>query len=219
MAVREPDFEEQALPQRPAVDGSDIRKATEADVGRLALALARAFEDDPVMSWIYPDDSGRLGRLERAFTLYLRKIWLPRRECYTVEQLFAAALWLPPGGWHIGAGDQLRLLPAIISTSGLSTPRLMRVLRMMEQKHPSEPDHFYLAVLGVEPERQSRGFGSALMTPVLERCDREGIPAYLESSKRRNCVLYERHGFRIIEEMPLPKGGPPLWRMWRDPQT
>jgi hypothetical protein len=52
---------------------------------------------------------------------------------------------------------------------------------------------------------------------VLERCDRDGVPAYLESSKERNVVLYERHGFRVVEQLRLPKDGPPIWRMWREP--
>jgi hypothetical protein len=54
------------------------------------------------------------------------------------------------------------------------------------------------------------------MQPVLSICDRNQTGAYLESSKERNVVLYERHGFRVVEQVHLPKGGPPIWRMWRD---
>jgi ribosomal protein S18 acetylase RimI-like enzyme len=204
---------------RPSPDGSDVRKLTEEEVPRISRALARSFEDDPVMNWVFPRDDVRLGRLERAFDLYLRRLWLPNDECYATDRLFGAALWLPPGKWHLSVADQLRLLPAMISVNRGNLPRLLRVLHMMEVSHPKEPDHYYLAVLGVEPEFQGRGFGSALMQPVLEHCDRERIPAYLESSKQRNCVLYERHGFQIVEEIRLPKDGPPLWRMWRDPQS
>jgi GNAT superfamily N-acetyltransferase len=192
---------------------------TEPEVQRVAAALARAFEDDPVMTWIFPRDEERLSRLERAFALYLSRIWMPGEQCYATERLFGAALWLPPGQWHLSGVDQIRMLPSMISVNGGNLPRLMRVLRRMEALHPKQPEHFYLAVLGVEPEFQGRGFGGALMGPVLERCDREGIPAYLESSKPRNCVLYERHGFKIVDELKLPKGGPPLWPMWRDPSS
>jgi GNAT superfamily N-acetyltransferase len=204
---------------RPSPDGSDLRKLTEEDVPRISKALARSFEDDPVMGWVFPRDEIRLGRLEQAFGLYLRKIWLLNDECYATDRLFGAALWLPPGKWHLSPLEQLRLLPSMISVNRGNLPRLMRVLRLMEVSHPKEPDHYYLAVLGVEPEFQGRGFGSALMQPILERCDRERIPAYLESSKPRNCILYERHGFKTVEEIRLPKEGPPIWRMWRDPQS
>jgi GNAT superfamily N-acetyltransferase len=217
MTLEDHSVEPVPLPIRPAIDGSDIRKLTADEVPRIATALARAFEDDPVMSWIFRKDSERLARLERAFGLFLRRIWLPREECYAADRLFGAALWLPPNTWHLGVVDQLRLLPSMIGVTGGNLPRLSRVLNIIEKKHPKEPPHYYLAVLGVEPELQGRGFGGALMQPVLARCDREGVPAYLESSKRRNVVLYERHGFRVVEEVRLPKGGPPLWRMWREP--
>jgi ribosomal protein S18 acetylase RimI-like enzyme len=217
MTLEDQHLDQATLHARPAVDGSDIRKFTADDVPRIAKALARAFEDDPVMSWIFHPDSERLARLERAFTLYMRRIWLAQEECYATDQLFGAAIWLPPGKWHLGVPEQLRLLPSMIATIGRNFPRLVTVLQMMEKKHPKEPAHYYLAVLGVEPELQGRGFGSTLMRPVLNRCDRERIPAYLESSKRRNVVLYERHGFRVVEELKLPKDGPPLWRMWREP--
>jgi GNAT superfamily N-acetyltransferase len=216
MALEDHDLEH-PLPLRPAVDGSDIRKIELDDVPPIARALARAFEDDPVMSWIFRSESERLGRLERAFALFLQKIWLPRDECYATDRLFGAALWLPPGKWRVSMRTQLRLLPSMLSVAGRNLPRLSMALQLIEKKHPEERPHYYLAVLGVEPELQGRGFGGALMQPVLSRCDRERIPAYLESSKRRNVVLYERHGFEVVEEVRLPRGGPPIWRMWREP--
>jgi ribosomal protein S18 acetylase RimI-like enzyme len=216
MALEDPDLQ-QPLPIRPAIDGSDIRKLSPDDVPRIARALARAFEDDPVMSWIFRDESIRVDRLERAFALFLRRIWLPHEECYGADRLFGAALWLPPNKWHLGAGAQLRLLPSMIAAIGRNLVRLGAVLQLVEKKHPKDPPHYYLAVLGVEPELQGRGFGGALMQPVLARCDRDRTPAYLESSKRRNVVLYERHGFEVVEEVQLPRGGPPIWRMWREP--
>ena len=177
------------------------------------------------MNFVFPSDSRRPARLEAAFALYLRRIWLPEEECYGADRLFGAALWLPPGKWHLSLARQLRLLPSMISVNGRDLPRLLGVLRKMEMSHPKEPPSFYLAVLGVEPELQGRGFGGALMQPALARCDRERIPAYLESSKRRNtfqantgaCRFYERHGFRVVEEMKLAGDGPSLWRMWREP--
>jgi GNAT superfamily N-acetyltransferase len=217
MALEDHDLEQTALPLRPAIDGSDIRKLGTDDVPTIARALARAFDDDPIMNWVFPSDSRRPARLEAAFALYLRRIWLPEEECYGADRLFGAALWLPPGKWHLSLARQLRLLPSMVAVNGRDLPRLLRVLHMMETAHPQEPPSYYLAVLGVEPELQGRGFGSALMQPVLARCDRERIPAYLESSKRRNVVLYERHGFRVVEELRLPKDGPPIWRMWREP--
>jgi GNAT superfamily N-acetyltransferase len=83
----------------------------------------------------------------------------------------------------------------------------------IERAHPREP-HWYLAVLGTDPRRQHRGVGSALLAPILARCDADRVPAYLESSKRTNVPFYERHGFRVVGELAI-QGGPVIWRMLR----
>jgi ribosomal protein S18 acetylase RimI-like enzyme len=85
----------------------------------------------------------------------------------------------------------------------------------MDNHHPHQP-HEYLWFLGVVPAAQGRGVGSALITPVLERADEAGYPAYLEATSPRNRALYERHGFRAGAPFAVA-GGPPLWPMWRDP--
>ena len=61
---------------------------------------------------------------------------------------------------------------------GRNVSRGMTAVQTMEKRHPKEPAHYYLPVLGVEPEFQGRGFGSALLQPVLARCDRDRVGAY-----------------------------------------
>lgn len=201
---------------RPQPDGSDRRLVTPADVPELAAVLGHAFADNSGMSWTFRDPATRPRKLERGFRDYLRHIWLPRGECWTTRGLDGAALWLPPGAWKIPLRLQLRMLPYVVATARLEAARLMRFITLIEARHPHE-SHWYLAVLGVEPSRQGRGFGSHLMQPVLDRCDVDGTPAYLETDTERNVELYERHGFEVTEEFNLPGGGPPVWLMWREP--
>jgi predicted N-acetyltransferase YhbS len=86
----------------------------------------------------------------------------------------------------------------------------------MDAKHPKRPPHWYLAVMGVAPEWQGKGLGTALMRPGLDEIDAASLPAYLESSTPRSRALYERNGFEVTGELNLPRGGPPVWLMWRD---
>ena len=201
---------------RPQPDGSDRRLVTHADASVLATTLARAFAGNPGMSWTFRNPATRPRKLERGFVDYIRHIWLPRGECWTTQRLEGAAMWLPPGAWEVPIRAQLRLFPSVLASARLELPRLMRYLALVEGRHPREP-HWYLAILAVDPASQGRGFGSHLMQPVLERCDSEGLPAYLETDTERNVQLYGRHGFEVTEEFPLPGGGPPIWLMWREP--
>ncbi len=89
---------------------------------------------------------------------------------------------------------------------------------MLEREHPHAPPHCYLAVLGTDPRAQGQGsrLGGAVRA-CSTQCDRDGVGAYLESSKERNIDFYARHGFRVTQQIRLLRG-PPVWRMWRDPR-
>lgn len=202
---------------RPRPDGSDIRKMTADELWPVAVTLARAFYDDPHFRWIVRDDSIRMRRLERGFATFVRRIWLPHDASYVHQRLAGAALWMPPGTWHLGPLAQLRLAPAIVGNLRTDSPRLLKAITWMEKNHPHER-HWYLPAIGVTPAWQGRGYGAALLRPILERCDAERLPAYLEASTPRNRALYERHGFEVVEEGHYAHDAPPLWRMWREPR-
>jgi ribosomal protein S18 acetylase RimI-like enzyme len=195
------------------------RKVKDAESLSLAGVLARAFEADPMSVHLLPDQGSRLLCLEYAFRTFLRRGYLPQQECYTVGSVRGGALWLPPGKYPPSIWRQLSLLPDFTRIFGLfRTPGALRDLNCMEKMHPLGELHWYLAFLGVAPSEQGKGLGSALMKPVLNRCDAEGMPAYLETSNERNLPLYQRHGFKVVGECDIPKG-PHFWGMWREART
>jgi GNAT superfamily N-acetyltransferase len=194
---------------------TDVRKATTQDVDRVSQALGRAFWDDPVMRFLIPSRDDGLRALMKMET----KSALKHGTAYMTEDGAAAALWKPPGKWRTTMGELLAMAPLTISSLRGRLFIGLSVLNAVEKKHPTDPPHWYLAVLGTEPDAQGKGCGSAVLEPVLSQCDAATEPAYLESSKQKNIPFYERHGFRVTEEIALPKGGPPVWGMWRDPQV
>jgi ribosomal protein S18 acetylase RimI-like enzyme len=203
-------------------ESASVRKATPDDAPKMAGALARAFFDDPVFTWVLHEDPRRLVILRRAFELFLRRVWLEHEETFTTPSVAGVAVWEPPGHWKHGLGEQLRLLPAMLAAFGRRLPRVLRALAALESEHPAEPvaqAHFYLPFIGVDPQWQGHGLGGALLAPILERCDRERTPAFLEASTLRSKALYERNGFTVMEEFALGKGAPVQWRMWRLPGT
>lgn len=196
----------------------EVRKATGADVPELTAVLARAFDDDPFVNWMGAPDRRRARRVYDAMDLGLSGLSMRHDEVYTTDGVRGGALWAPPGKWKMGLLQQLLLTPKMVrTTTWKRLPSVLGGINAVEKKHPQEP-HFYLFVLGVDPDHQGKSVGTQLLAPVLARCDQEGIPAYLESSKERNLPLYERNGFRVTEVFQVPNGGPPLWLMWRDPQ-
>jgi GNAT superfamily N-acetyltransferase len=198
--------------------GVSVQKATAADTPALGKTLARAFYDDPTISWMVPDDERRRRLGPLGFGGWLKRIYLPKDEVYTEPGRNAAALWSPPGKWRMSVGLQLRLTPLMIRLAGLKRlPLILRGLTLLDKKHPDDRPHWYLGVLGTDPDHQGKGLGSAVMKPVLDRCDAEGLGAYLESSKEQNVPFYRRHGFEVTEEVRLPEG-PSLWLMWREPR-
>lgn len=97
------------------------------------------------------------------------------------------------------------------------TERFQDLDEAFDKHHPAEPHH-HLALLAVEPTRQRRGVGTALLECCHTRLDRAGMPAYLEASSAHSRRLYARHGYTDNgEPIDLPHNGPRLWPMWRTP--
>jgi ribosomal protein S18 acetylase RimI-like enzyme len=194
-----------------------VRRATFADTDRLVLSLVRAFDADPLVNWVLRQDSKR----SQAFDLYFRAtvcvITMPRGEIFVTDDCAGGALWVPSDKADIGLARQLSLLPDMIRAGRLrGMKRLMGMIDVMNKAHPHER-HYHLQLIGVDPAHQRKGLGSALMQPMLARCDREGCGAYLENTREENIAFYEQLGFAVIGELDLGQGAPPAWRMWRDP--
>ena len=198
-------------------ESGTVRKATPADRAQVAATMAKAFYEDPIAAWMMPDDGRRRGRLERGFALFLERVYLPYDQTYTTEHIAGGAIWAPPGQWKLSAFAQLRLLPAMAGIWKREVPRVLRALNAMESAHP-HGSHYYLPFVGVDPGWQGKGIGTALLQPVLERCDRECVPAYLEATSPRNRACYLRNGFEITRELQIADDAPPFWQMWREPR-
>jgi GNAT superfamily N-acetyltransferase len=155
--------------------------------------------------------------LERLFGLRLRDLH-SRGEIWTDDELRSVAAWAAPEQWRSTARQDIEYATCLLHPRlALRMPMVVTGMLGAEKVHPAEPPHWYLAILGTDPAAQGDGLGSAMIAPVLEECDRDGVGAYLESSKEQNLDFYARHGFKVTSERRLPRG-PSLWPMWRDPR-
>lgn len=198
-----------------------VRPAAAGDVNALSAALAQAFVSDPVVEFLLPQRTRQAARRELMFTLEMQTYVLPQGGLmFTADDgaggLAGGCLALPPDGWRMPRTADGRTAVRWLLALGMQFPRVTRVQWAMEEHHPAEP-HYYIRWIGVRPGLQGQGLGSALMRPALDRCDRDGRPAYIEASSERSAALYERLGFVHQGVRELPDGGPPVWPMLRPP--
>jgi GNAT superfamily N-acetyltransferase len=200
--------------------GVAIRAADEGDRELVVRLLDEAFQDDPVSGWVFPGDEYRRTthhRLMAAFT----GIVLAEGLIDVTDDGSACALWLPVAAEEHGAeehegGDDGS--DGLLAAVDPGNERIELIGRLTAEIHPAGRAHEYLWMIGVTPQRQGEGIGSALVQHVLDRCDREGVPAYLEASSARSRALYERLGFELTgRPLDLPDG-PRMWPMWREPR-
>jgi GNAT superfamily N-acetyltransferase len=198
-----------------------VREGDLTESALIRRISAAGFYADPVMSWTMPDDATRLHLLEFAFGGLVRD-YLPSRGVVQVLDDASVTFWRTPSFDYNapndrGAGDN--------GDGGGEHPfpddvveRFAILDSVMHAAHPHDAAHWYLNVIATLPDRQGQGLGARILEPVLTRCDRDGVGAYLESSNPRNMTLYRRMGFVQTGELPLPDG-PSLYPMWRDPRS
>ena len=190
----------------------DIRSAGPDEIDPAVAALVAAFLTDPIARFAWSSPRDHLLAMPRVAHA-LGGAAFACGTAYVSADLCGTALWLPPGAHSDGEA-----LEAI--TRETTVPEhlddLLATFDRMASSHPDEP-HWYLPLVGVEPWSQGKGLGGALMRHAVERCDREGALAYLESSNPRNIPLYERHGFVVQGEIQVG-AGPRVTPMLRHPR-
>jgi GNAT superfamily N-acetyltransferase len=187
-----------------------------ADHQRAVATLSAAFQHDPVFEWVYVDPAQRRTAVPHLFSMLVEQ-FASRGTSRATPDGDGAALWLPPGEELLSEESADSVIAAVMAGAGPAAERLAECLGLLEAHHPHEP-HWYLGFLGVVPALQGCGLGSALLRTTLAAIDEAGEPAYLEATSPANRRLYERHGFEVVRELPLP-GGPSLFAMWREPRS
>lgn len=176
--------------------------------------LARSFEADPLLRWMFTGSVDLGVAMERWWGAHLAS------SGRGVELLAGptgqtAALWQAPvlgrEPADFKAVDGLVAVKVLLAEVGRA-----RALDAVGSHRSELAPHWYLIAVGALPDSQCRGLGQAVVRPVLERCDADGLPAYLESSNPRNVSFYERLGFVATGELQV-SGGPVLIPMWREP--
>jgi len=187
-----------------------ITTATKPDQQRRAIStIVTGFSADPIARWFLPEPHQYLTYFAQLIPL-MGGAAFEHGSAYCTDDFMAASLWVPPNA-HSDQEAMGELASKAIPER--DQEKMFTFMGQMGEFHPTEP-HWYLPLIAVDPTRQGAGLGSALLIHALEICDRDGLPAYLESTSPRSRPLYERHGFEAIGEIQVADS-PPMWPMLR----
>jgi len=190
---------------------NNVRRARPADRASVTAAAAAAFAGDPAWSFLHGDDYDTLAP---HFAGVLFDLRVGSGDVWVTGDRAAVAMWelRGPGTepWipSDGVWDAYRSL-----AGAAAWRRLTEYERAVDAARPGTP-YWYLGVLATHPDRQGEGRASAVMAPVIEKADAEGIACCLETSTAGNRAFYERRGFTEVTDV-LIASGPPTWWLRR----
>jgi GNAT superfamily N-acetyltransferase len=192
----------------------------------VAGVIARAIQDDPLCVHACPDPTQRALWLRHGFRMGM---WMGYRFGHvlgTAGRLDGVAVMVAPDTGILTEEDMADLCyrrgrelvgAALWDRSRAAVLAMLDEAEVALQRAVPEP-HWYLDALAVEPERQGKGIGSALLAAVHARVDAAGTPITLLTYQPQNLSLYERHGYVTVSEGRAPRHGPRWWGMRRNPR-
>ena len=193
------------------------RIATESDHDAVVETIVTAFQDDPTWTWMFPDPRRRAEQHATVFGLYVESA-LPHGGVWmSDERGSAVAVFTAPEGRELSESAEARLEPFLVGTLGDHAPAVLETIGRFEAAVPQGRPFYYLSFLGTRPDSRGRGLGMGLLAELVSKADREGQPAYLESTNPANNPRYERLGFKGQGSFATPDELHTVTTMWREP--
>lgn len=204
-------------------DLNNLVRLTKAQTKPSAEVLSRAFHNYPLLQYYFPEELER-----KKIALYLVSVaifsGIRYGEIYaTSPNLEGVAVWFPPGNYPVTIWKLVRSVPlsVIFGFGRYGGGRMRQLNEYIDAVHQRLVPfgHWYLQVIGVDPQFQGKGYAGKLLEPMLARIDEEGLPCYLETIDEHNVSFYEHFGFAVIEKSTIPETNLTNWAMLRNSQA
>lgn len=182
-----------------------------------AHVLGCAFADEPVSLAIYKNQTSeeRISNLSADFAIEVEDC-IHRGRAFQMSEagkIVAASAIYPPGAYPFPWIFRARMtIGAILDYRHIDVRKLLAWQRAAGKIHPKEP-HYYFQYLGILPEYQGKGYGTAMMQYLTAQADQTQMPAYLETASAGAVPMYKRMGFETRVEKDVI--GVRAWFMWR----
>jgi GNAT superfamily N-acetyltransferase len=173
--------------------------------------LAEAFVTSPLH--ISAFGPRRIDQNRLFFRIGLRHLFLGQGFVALVNNRVCGYIHFNRSPYCLPAPEEIPLAAAtVLQPLGEAIPRVIQWFTRCCHLDPEEP-HVHLGPIGVAPDAQGQGIGTALMQRYVEYLNQERSPGYLETDRPENIEFYKKFGFVVQREEQLI--GTPTWYMWR----
>jgi len=186
---------------------------------------ARAFQDDPLFIYYYPDPIER--KIKTVTNCgYLILLGILSGEVYTTSSdIQGVAIWNTYGIKDQTTGKQskeiirkLRRVKRKMFSDRVFTEKYSinnEICNSLHNEHANFP-HWNFSMLTVDPLYQGKGYASMLIKPKLREIDKQNLPCYLNTHKENNISFHEHFGFKLVEEIKVPNSNLKIYAMLRN---
>jgi ribosomal protein S18 acetylase RimI-like enzyme len=190
----------------------ELQKYSPALIDGTVATLADAFVTNPLhISAFGPN---RLDQNRLFFRIGLRHMFVGAGVVALVDDVVRGYVHHNPWPHCLPAPEQVPTAAAtVLKPLGDAIPKIVAWFARWSHLDPDEP-HIHLGPIGVSPEFQGQGIGSALMNRYIEHLAEEEAAGYLETDRQENVKFYEKFGFRVTREEDVI--GAHVWYMWRN---
>jgi len=193
------------------------------NVVEASIVAARAFQDDLIDSYFFPNPDKRKDILP-AFYEYRLSFAIRHGMVYaTSPNMEGIAAWLHSDieelpMWQLIRSGGFKLFRKI---GYKATSKMMPVKDYVTSLRTKNAGNKYLhlEILAVEPKSQGLGYSRKLLEPMFEHLDSKELPCFLETATEKNVPFYQNFGFEVVEEGTIPGTEVSLWNMIRKPST
>jgi ribosomal protein S18 acetylase RimI-like enzyme len=195
----------------------------ESQISSAGMVLTEAFFDDPLNQYVFPDPEERRRVLPWYFAASVREGALFQSVYSIGEPIKGVAVWTPPG-FQERTEDRAKQSGLDQMSRQFGSEAYQRFTSILSylscfSSQALLPAHWYLSLIGVAPSCQGQGIGGALLAPVLQQADHEGMMCSLETFEENNLSFYSHHGFQVVATAIEPHSQLRFWTMRRSPRT
>ncbi len=193
-------------------------------VKKACKVAGSAFQDDPIMVFVYPDENERKQKSKYGFYMIYRYGIKYGLAYATSKNLEGITIWLPPNKTYPSTWSMMRhggfYTMRKVGLKLKAMKRTMTVFKYEEERHKelAPYDHWYFQNIAVKPEEQGKGYGGLLISTMLKTIESDGLPIYVETNTEKSVSIYQKYGFEILEYGIIPETDIALWCMLRKPR-